>query len=294
MHFLGSANPYLREIILAALHERPKPEVWERLLHCLGEHCWGEATVGEKVTDPIVQVRLQRVIEAAFLNDKDEAEGEQKTRVLHQGLSHSAWNIRQSAAYLLGLRADAAALPVLLEIIDHGELSWQYSAIEALVHLNVPGCGSILLEALEKDSLHQTAGRAIRKIAVTIGAALKDALNHANPHVRWHAARDLLEIGDRRGLDIVADGLFDDKRAVRWASAEALAACGEDAIPIILSILCRPGLSQMTLEAVGHACRSIQSARLRKRLRPLLKALRNQTSSSTITSVARQLMSETS
>lgn len=294
IQYLSSANPYLRTIVRAALHECVDESVWCDLVHCFGEHRWGQDVHDERLDDADTAQRLDEMITQIFLEDQNFEEAGLKTSILHQSLKDDSRYVRQAAAYLLGMRGEIDALLVLAEIIDQGELIWQLRAVQALASLNIPDSGPLLVQALGmgRGELHQAAGRALRKLTLISQSALLDALEHPDSHIRWHAARKLLEIGERRGVEEVVKGLFDEKRSIRIASAEALATMGADAVPLLLDVLSRPHLSQPTLQAIGHAIGSIRSYSVREKLRPLLRALQDPTSSSVVPSIAYQMLAE--
>ncbi len=292
--YLSSANPYLHSIMLETLHECREALVWQNMLHCLGEHCWKSFVPDLRLNDPGAVQRLEESIIQAFSQDVHPTENELKSNVLQKGMNDPLPHIRQAAAYLLGRRGDVSTLPILAETINQGELNWQLRAIEALTQINDPLCGPLLIQILsmEGGELHQEAGRALRKLAETIKPALNEALHHSDEHIRWHAACVLVETGDVRGVEIVTQGLFDAHAAIRRASAEALANLGERCVPMLLQALCRPDLSQPTLQAFGHTFHSMQSHLVQERMRPLLKALQDPTNSSVIPTIAQHLKTE--
>jgi HEAT repeat protein len=294
IQYLSSANPYLRQIMQATLHECTDPAVWQGLVRCMGEHCWEAGPPDKRLTDIETAYRLDESIRLAFTQDYSLAEGEMKLAVLQASLRHQNAGVRYAAACLLGLRGDLTALPALKDALEQGELVWQVRAIRALVVVDDPRCGPLLLWALSQgqSAVHQEAGQAVRKVANSIQQTLAEALQHPDNHVRWHAACALVEIGDMRGVDVVTDGLLSESRIIRFASAEALASLGERCVPGLLNLLSRPGLMQPTLQAVGHAFNAIESHTMRQHLHPLLLALQDPTSSTTVSTIAQQVSAQ--
>ncbi|MFZ6028385.1 MAG: HEAT repeat domain-containing protein [Chloroflexota bacterium] len=292
IQYLSSANPHLREIMLAALHECVDPAVWHGLVRCTAERCWEQGLPDQRLLDGDAARRLDESVVLAFTQDHTTVEGDLKTAALHTCLSDQDLAVRHAAACLLGLRGDMSVFPALGDVLARGEPSWKLRAIQALVHLNDARCGPLLLKALQAGTgvVHQEAGRAICKLASTIRKTLVESLDDPHEHVRWHVARTLLEIGDPSGVDVVVQGLFHQERVIRFASAEALASLGEQSVLLLLSVLSRPGLSQPTMQAIGHAFNSIESHAVRERVRPLLQALQDPTTSTVVPSIAQQML----
>jgi HEAT repeat protein len=291
IQYLSSANPYLRQIMQAALHECSDPAVWQGLVRCMGEHCWEAGPPDLRLADVEAAYRLDESIRQAFTQDRSLAEREMKLAALHIGLRHQSACVRFAAACLLGLRGDPDALPGLQETLEQGEETWQVRAVRSLAVIDDPRCGPLLIFALGQKhiAVHQEAGQALRKVAASIQQALADALGHPDAHVGWHVARTLVEIGDQRGVEVVTQGLFSESRIIRFASAEALASLGSACVPGLLNLLNRPDLMQPTLQAVGHALNTIESRSVRRRLHPLLAALQDPTSNTVIPSIAQQI-----
>jgi HEAT repeat protein len=291
IQYLSSANPYLRQIMQTALHECTDPAVWHGLVRCMGEHCWEAGPPDTRLLDAEAAYHLDESIRTVFTEDHTPAESQTKVDVLRACLKDDAECVRYAASCLLGQRSDPDALPALKETLEKGNLTWQLRAVRTLAAINDPGCGPLLIWALSqgRGALHQAAGWVMRQMAVTIHDTLIEALHHPDAHVHWHAARTLVEARDRSGIDMVTEGLFDENRIIRFISAETLASLGEACVPILLNILSRPGLTQPTLQAIGHAFNTIQSHAVRERLHPLLAALQDPTSSTVIPSIAQRM-----
>jgi len=294
IQFLSSANPYLRQIMKDTLHKCCELEVWLGLVRCFGEHCWHQEIPEERLSDPDAAQRLDETIVQAFVDDIDSCESDIKHQILHQALDDSLPGVRYASAYLLGVRCDPAALPVLAEVLQFGNVTWKVRAVQALAMINVPECGPLLVQGLASKSktLHRAASDSLDKIVPTVRATLVEAMDHPDPHVRWHVARMLVTIGDTRGINRVVEGLSDENRTIRNASAEALARFGPPSVPHLLRVLCSPDLNQQTMRAVAHAINSINSFTVRDRLHPLLKALQDPATNSTVASIAQQMLRE--
>jgi hypothetical protein len=294
IQYLSSANPYLRKIMQAALHECTDPVVWQGVVRCMGEHCWQAGPPDLRLMDVEAAYRLDESIRQVFTQDHSLAEGEMKLAALQACLGHQSAAVRYAASCLLGLRANPAAISALQETLEQGDETWQVRAVRALTVIDDQRCGPLLIWALGRGrgALHQEAGQAVRKVAGSIRPALIEALSHADAHVRWHAARALVEMGDLRGVEVAQEGLFHESRVIRFASAEALACLGADCVAGLLQLLSRPGLTQPTLQAVGHAFNAIEAQAVRNTLHPLLAALQDPTSSTVVASIAQQMQAE--
>jgi len=292
LQYLCSANVHLRSVMVAALHECSDATVWKALLRCLGEHCWQMGLRDELMQDPDAIQRLDETLIEAFNDPHSPAEMALKAAVLHDCLEDESVHVRQMAAYLLGAHGGSEALPILAEMLRGGEVVWQRRAVKALLGLNQPACGPLLIEALgiRQGGVHQAAGRAIQKVCRTIQLALVEGLSHPDEHIRWHVARALLACGDLRGLEMVAEGLYHADLSIRWASAEALGAAGEPSIPVLLRMLWRPDLNQQVIQAIHHAFHSFKAPAIQDRLQPLLKVLQYPSNITMIPVTAKQLL----
>lgn len=291
--FLGSGNPDLRKMMLVSLHECEEERIWRQLLSCLAHQCWsgdvpaGEVTGGEipsTTTLPPIMIgdAHTQTIAEAFVIDLSQAEQSLKDKLLQDELASEDERIRFACAYLRGLRGDPAMIPLLDEMIESGEPLWQMRAIQALVVIHEEDCGAPLIKALARydqpkmgRELHQEARRAIFDLGRAGVPALLEALTHPDSHIRWHAARSLGQIGDARGADQLAEGLYDQSQAVRWATANVLAELGTTAIPAVLKVLSQHPLDEPFRQAAYHALHAMVSPQIQSYLQPLLEALRN-------------------
>jgi HEAT repeat protein len=118
------------------------------------------------------------------------------------------------------------------------------------------------------------------------------ALRHPDSHVRWHAARALGQFGDPRAVDVLAQGLFDENHAVRWATAQVLASLDAAAIPAILKTLAEHPLDEQYRQVVYHALHAMPAAQTQEYLRPLLHALSGASAAVEAPCVAQRILSE--
>jgi hypothetical protein len=294
IQYLSSANPYLRQIMQRTLNDVADGRVWQQLLHCLAVQRWRGKVDCKRRTDVLASRRIDQSVIEAFLYDEADEDQELKEQVLHAGLKEDDLAVRYGAAYLLGLRGDRGVIPILAEAIEQGESRWQLCAIQALTALKDERCAAPLLRALEmdRDSLHRQARQALSELGPLAESAYVAALHHPDSHIRWHAARGLGEIGDPRAVKLLLEGLCDENRSVRWASAEALARLDASAVPEILRMLARSAGDGTCREAAYHALHAMRGRHTQERLKPLLEALRGPSAVIEAPGIAQRLLKE--
>ncbi|HEU4836329.1 MAG TPA: HEAT repeat domain-containing protein, partial [Pyrinomonadaceae bacterium] len=146
-------------------------------------------------------------------------------------------------------RIGPPAIPLLLELLRHREVSFRRFAADAFIDM-APDTVSIqpaLRRALrDEDSMVAAdAARALgalRKRASPSVPALVKALSHEEPHVRIYAAEALASIGPDASAATkdLARALSDPVPGVRWGAGEALASIGpaaHTAVPQLIEAL---------------------------------------------------------
>jgi HEAT repeat protein/outer membrane protein assembly factor BamB len=141
------------------------------------------------------------------------------------------------------------AIPLLVELLGHKEVSFRRFAADALIDL-VPDTESIqpALRRALRDEDEMVAGDAARALgalgprASPSVRALVKTLSHENPYVRIYAAEALATIGPKAGTATrdLAKALGDPIPGVRWAAGEALAGIGpaaQSAVPQLIEAL---------------------------------------------------------
>lgn len=312
--YLSSSNIDLVRLMQGALHGLSNTPAAASVWRWLLEHAAEETEPADRTPGADRHQRCFHAIAEAFILDDTPQEAEVKTNMLKQvvkevdvQLSTSSrgraalnddyrpprsW--RATAAYLLALRGYHEVIPLLEDLIDRSVLPWQLRAVHALHALHDPRCGPALLKALASADavLHRAASRALIDLGPLARQTWIEALNHPSTHVRWHAARGLGQIGDPAGLDILAEGLADEKHAVRWATANVLASLDSLAIPSILSVLTRIPLREPFRQAAYHALHAMPSTHTQAYLAPLLRALRGVNFSIEAPAIAQRLLQD--
>lgn len=321
LQYLNASNPDLRQMIQTALHANREPALWERILHCIGHECW-PVLPGAPALSPsgaainsLAPTRAAQSMIEVFVIEKShdpEVEGQVKLQVLLTSLADPDLLVRWTAGYLLGLRGDLRAAPLLEEIIQRAChpsellneeqcLRWQLRAIHALSTLDDPLCGPALIQALasRQRTVHHAAGQALNELGQNAAPALIEAIHHPDAHVRWHVARALGQIGDLRAVETLAEGLVDDNQEVRWAAARVLANLDVPAIPAILNILVTRPINEPLRQAAYHALNGMYGLRqpeIHAYMQPLLDELRRQSAlaivSPDIAMVAQRLLGD--
>jgi hypothetical protein len=290
VQYLNAANPDLRRMMQATLHDCSDERLWRSMLDCLAYGCWQafDPVTEEPTTDQVFQS-----ISEAFVIDESESEAHAKQSVLLPALEDQDSRLRQAAGYILGLRGELGALPVLEKVIQHGDVRWKQRAIHALVILDDERCGPLLITALADPdrSIHHTAGRALSEMGRRAEPALMAALHHPDSHVRWHVARALGQIGNPHAVETLAEGLYDDNQEVRWTTARVLAYLDAPAIPAILAVLSTQPMDESLRSAAYHALHSM-SPHTQAYVARLLQVLGSQSTAQQAPPIARRLLAE--
>jgi HEAT repeat protein len=289
---LASPNPWLQQMMLEAVQECGRPDVWDRLLTCLALKHWpGQPDYCRRFAPEAAQ-RLEHAVLQLFTEDEPELlSGPVKLEVLRAALAEP--ERRSAAAVALGLRRSPLALDALVELVPAGEPRWRLPAARALGELGDERGAWSLAEALADDdeALHYEASHALGRMAAQAVPALLDALLHPKAHVRWHAVRILGGLGELSAAEGLANALGDDDYSVRWAAADALISLGPPAIPAMLDRLARYLPHDDSYQAAYHALHSL-TGEGPSRLTPLLKALRGPSAPAEAPSVAFRLRQE--
>jgi HEAT repeat protein len=272
---LASPYPRVKQKMLEALHSALDGEVWLHLLNCLASGKWSDDQPLGITADPGAAQQLDISIVEAFVEDLNESEKECKNAVLRAAFNNRNISLRNAAAYLAGLRGEEEVIPILSEMLERGSRRWQLRAIRSLSAIPSSKSAALLVQILVKDHdlYHQEARQGLSKLGHMAVDAWQDALDHSDPHIRWHAARGLAENGDYIGIPFIAQALSDENSTVRWVSSDLLAQIGIKAVPAILDVLIQKPLSEECRQSAYHALLSIKTYRAQEILKPLVSAL---------------------
>jgi HEAT repeat protein len=308
LRYLDSPHPDLRRIMQETMHDTIDPRLWRILLSYLGMGDWVDyqrLSSAQVVEERAVRLQgkssgaLQLSIAEAFVLDESETENLIKQKVLSDALNIRYLpmrRIRHASAWISGLRGEVKVVSILEEIIDELDRSednlWISRAVEALAAINDERCGHALIKVLAqgRGELHQQARRALGDMGHNAEKSWIAALTHHDSHVRWHAARALGQLGDIRGVDELAKGLYDESHSVRWATASVLANLDAAAIPAILKVLVEHPLNEQFRQAVYHALHAMPAHKTKEYLLPLLEALRRASADMEAPVVAQRLL----
>lgn len=291
---LSSTDPAHRQIMVDTFHDLADLHLCHHLLQCLAVHRLDERRDCDLRSDPEASERIDQTLIEFFKVDEDNLEKTSKEAVLNEALNDTEPQVRHATAFLLGIRGNAVGIPVLEDSIKNGKTVWKIRAIQALGALRDPRGSAPLITALslDRDVIHREALKALKELGALNEPAWQGALNHPDWHIRWHAARGLSELGDPRGMEILAKGLVDAVPEIQWASAEGLAHLGPQAIPPILTVLSQHKLVGSTRQAAYSALQRLAANENQARLKPLLEALSTPASSTEVPELARRLLAE--
>jgi outer membrane protein assembly factor BamB len=142
-----------------------------------------------------------------------------------------------------------AAIPLLLDLLRHQDVSFRRFAADAFIDLtpDTAGIQPALRRALrDEDSMVAAdAARALGALGPRASPsvpALVNALSHDEPHVRIYTAEALASIGPKAAAATkhLARALDDPIPGVRWAAGEALSSIGpaaQSAVPQLIEAL---------------------------------------------------------
>lgn len=291
---LSSAYPGIRQRMLEAVHNCADERIWVHLLNCFALGRWSVDQSLDIYDVPAESQRLNVSIVDAFVEDHSEEESKRKSTLLSLIMDSDEDMLCEAAAYLSGLRGNIAALPILEKVLESGDQHWQLRSVQALSAIEDKKSAELLIHILIRhhEQFHQEARRSLAELGGLAEAAWIDALNNPDPHIRWHAARGLAEIGNTSALQIVAQGLCNDNKTVRWVSSDLLARIGPKAIPDVLKVICDSPLSDECRQSAFHALRAIKSYRANECLKPLVSALSSSSTKQIAQTIAGRMLND--
>ena len=147
-------------------------------------------------------------------------------QVLVNGLHEQRSAVREVAAYLLGLLADPATAPDLIEALRDGKSEVRAQAAKALGRMHLVSACPALVAALNThdEALASQVRQALLQVGSQAVPPLLEAVQSPDPWVRWHVLRTLGGLHDRRSMPALVEALADSDHAVAWMAARELAA----------------------------------------------------------------------
>jgi len=116
-----------------------------------------------------------------------------------------------------------------------------------------------------------------RQTLVSIGegavSPLINALQDREGHVRWEAAKALMDIASPAAAPALVATLRDEDSSIRWLAAEALIALGPDCLDPVLQGTIEHSDSIFMREGAHHVLRELVSGPLAELVSPVLAAL---------------------
>lgn len=101
-----------------------------------------------------------------------------------------------------------------------------------------------------------------------------EALDDSRQHVRWEAAKSLVELADPSTQDRLVAALGDKDPDVRWVVGEALVARGRSTLKPLLTMLTKKDLPDGVYPGAHHVLHELSTdEELASLLRPILNAL---------------------
>ena len=146
-------------------------------------------------------------------------------------------------------RMGPPAIPLLLELLRHRQVSFRRFAADAFIDLTPD---TVSIQPALRRALRDEDSMVVADAARALGAlshraspsvpALVKALSHEEPHVRIYAAEALASIGPKASAATkdLARALGDPIPGVRWAAGEALGSIGpaaQSAVPQLIKAL---------------------------------------------------------
>ena len=111
---------------------------------------------------------------------------------------------------------------------------------------------------------------------------LIELLKDPRKHVRWEAAKTLVDIVDPKAVWALIEAMEDENEDVRWLAAEALIALRKAAVRPLLTALIRRSRSVWLYESAHHVIASWEDTESSAELRHVRDALENMESSARV------------
>lgn len=195
--------------------------------------------------------------------------------VLRAGAQDTRPAMRETAIHVLGIIGNPAVTPVLVEALHDPVPAVRLQAAKALGRAGDASAVPALLSALSRAD--EQLGSQIFSSLVHLGnvavPGLIDASNSSSAWMRWHAARALGEICDRRALPILVKVLLDNDHSVAWMGAKGLTRFGRESLNPLLRLLMANETTPWLVETASYVLNSLmqRDARLKPYLEPVIQ-----------------------
>lgn len=195
--------------------------------------------------------------------------------VLRAGAQDTRPAMRETAIHVLGIIGNPAVTPVLVEALHDPVPAVRLQAAKALGRAGDASAVPALLGALSRAD--EQLGSQIFSSLVHLGnvavPGLIDASNSSSAWMRWHAARALGEICDRRALPILVKVLLDNDHSVAWMGAKGLTRFGRESLNPLLRLLMANETTPWLVETASYVLNSLmqRDARLKPYLEPVIQ-----------------------
>jgi HEAT repeat protein len=138
-----------------------------------------------------------------------------------------------------------------------------------------PNVDQLLTGLASSDAVErQSARNALVAVGSSAVPGLLAGLDDKRQHVRWEAAKTLVEIADPVASETLVRALGDEDSDVRWVAAEALVALKRDAVKPLLNSLTKSQDAEGFYKSAHHVLHDLsQRSNLGPLLAPVLKAL---------------------
>jgi HEAT repeats len=216
--------------------------------------------------------------------------------VLLAGAHDTRPAMRETALHILGIIGNPVATPVLVEALHDPVPAVRLQAAKALGRTGDAAAVPALLSALH--GADEQLGSQIFSSLVRLGnVAVPSLINVSNSNsawMRWHAARALGEIYDRRALPVLVNDLLDSDHSVAWMGAKGLTRFGRQSLGPLLRLLMTNETTPWLVETASYVLNSLMQldSRLKPYLEPVVQYMHGVASSVGTPQIAQKVLSQ--
>jgi hypothetical protein len=195
--------------------------------------------------------------------------------VLRSGANDPRPAMRETAIHILGIIGNPAVTPVLIEALHDPVPSVRLQAAKALGRAGDASAVPALLSALRTadEQLSSQVFSSLVRLGNVAVPGLIDASNSNSAWMRWHAARALGDISDRRALPVLVQDLLDNDHSVAWMGAKGLVHFGRQSLGPLLRLLMSNETTPWLVETATYVLNSLmqRDSRLKEYLEPVVQ-----------------------